>query len=432
MQVLSSERKSVFINKNDKAIVLFFGLALWMFIPILGIFPLLFFVHLNRKQSSKLNLLVVLLVILTCTIFVASLDIISDLAVYVANYERLGSNNPFDISGEQGVEFILWLVSYPVYILSDGSNYAFIFFWSFAFNALTFLVIAKSLSPRNYALLSMFILATPGFLDIQGFLLRQYIATVIFFIAIVKANKKLVMWGIYVVSLCAHVANIIYLPVLVVYNKVKLLNRKAFKTFMLAVGLLVPISIGLLIKFSYLVAGFLPPLYAAIIVAKIQGYANNENTSNFGASFLEGAIVFLIITFLLRPKKETNTEKILLLLHPLLLFFMLIGRNIHFFSIRFAFILFSFGGLFYYFLIEYKWKGFKKEILPSLLVIKIIYFCYFLYNVHVGNNVFHYLDDKVFSSTIFDYIEIAHDGFAYDVKIKNLPNRTIRIESETP
>ncbi|WP_036478225.1 EpsG family protein [Myxosarcina sp. GI1] len=432
MQVnLSKKHKNkAFANKNDKAIFLFFGLALWMFVPILGIFPLLYFIHLNRKPNSKLNLLLILLVILTNTIFVSSLDVISDLAVYTANYERLDGNNPFEISGEQGVEFVLWLLSYPVFLISNGSKYAFIFFWSFFFNAVTFLVIAKKLSPQNYALLSMFIIATPGFLDIQGFFVRQYIATVIFLVAVVYAEKKLVMWGVYIFSLCTHFANIIYLGVLFVYDKAKFLRRKYVKIIIFAAGLFLPFSNAILLRFVFLVVRFMPAKYAAIIIAKTQSYANiRSSQSSFGVPFLEGFVIFCIIMFLLKEKKfETPTEKLLLFLHPILLFLMFIGRDIHHFSYRFAFVLYTFGGLFYYFLIEYKWKGFKKEILPSMLFLKILFFCYFLYNINSGNNPFHYLDDEVFSSSVFDYIQIAHDGFTYDIEIENLPNRTIRLD----
>ena len=197
MQVDSKKnsKNNLFINTNDKAIVLFLGLALWIFIPILGVFPLLFFTHLNRKPNSRLNFLIILIVIFTITIFVSSLDIISDLAVYVNNYERLATKNPFEISGAQGLEFILWLVSYPIYIISNGSRYAFIFFWFFVFNAVTFLVITRGLSPRNYGLLSLFIAADFNFIGYQGFLVRQYLATSIFLVAVINIDKKKLCGG---------------------------------------------------------------------------------------------------------------------------------------------------------------------------------------------------------------------------------------------
>lgn len=424
-------KNSAFIDNNDKAIVLFFGLALWMFIPILGVFPLLFFVHLNRKPNSKLNLLIILLVILSNTIFVSSLDIFADLAVHVDNYERLGSQNPFAISGERGLEFILWLVSYPVHIISHGSRYAFIFFWSFVFNAVTILVIAKGLSPRNYGLLSIFIIATPNFFGNQGLLIRQYVASVIFLVAVIYVKKKFLSWGLYVISLLAHISSIIYLPILLLYNKFKFLNTKAFKISLIGVGLFLPFNNAMFVKVANLVASILPSFFGAIIIAKTNIYLseNRSYESEIGFAFLEGFVVFMIIMLLVKENKfATKTERILLLLHPLLLFLMFIGRDMMFFSFRFAFILYTFAGLFYYFLIEYKWHGLKKEALPLILVVKVLYFCYFLYNINIGNNSFHYLDDRPFSSSVFDYIEIAHNGFVYDVEIKDLPNRSLRFE----
>ena len=300
MQVnfIKNYKNNVFINTNDKAIFLFFGLALWVFIPILGILPLLFFVHLNRQPNSKLNLLVILLVILTITIFVSSLDIISDLAIYTVIYERLATKTPFEISGAEGFEFILWLASYPIYIVSHGSRYAFIFFWSFVFNALTFLVITKGFSPRNYGLLSLFIVSTPSFIGFQGFLVRQYLATLIFLIAIINIDKKFLMWGLYLISLFTHMANLIYLPILLLYNKTKFLNTKIVKIILFTAGIILPFSSSILINFASIMARYLPDKLAIIILSKINYYsANHANENNFIVILIEHLTFFVIILF---------------------------------------------------------------------------------------------------------------------------------------
>jgi hypothetical protein len=418
-------KQNILINKNDKAIFLFFGLALWVFIPILGIFPLLFFVHLNQKEKSKLNFVISLLVILTITIFVSSLDIISDLAVYVDNYRNLGTKNPFEISGAQRFEFVLWLISYPVYLLSDGSNYAFVFFWSFVFNALTFWVIAKGFSRQNYGLLLLFIISNPIFINFQGFLVRQYFATLLFLIAIVNIEKKMVMWGIYFLSLVTHLANIIYLPLLLLYNKSRLFKNKIVMISIIAVGVILPFSRTIVVELADRIAGFLPAEYGAIILAKTS-YYGREQTTEFEiiVPLLENLLIFLLIFVFLRNKKvKTDQEKFLYFLYPVLIFLMYIGKDIHMFSNRVAFLLFPLSGIFYYFLIEHKWIVFKRFILTSLLIVKIMYFNYYLYNISIGNNVFHFLDDKVYSSSVFDYIENVSNNFAKDVKIKELPNR---------
>lgn len=421
-------KNNLFINTNDKAIFLFLGLALWVFIPILGVLPLLFFTHFNRKKNSKLNFLITLLVILTITIFVSSLDIFSDLAVYIDNYERLGTKTPFEISGGGGFEFILWLASYPIYIISHGSRYAFIFFWSFVFNALTFLVITKGFSPRNYGLLSLFIVSNPSFIGYQGFLVRQYLATLIFLIAVINIDKKFLMWGLYLISLFTHIANLIYLPILLLYNKAQFLKNKIVKIFIFTAGIILPFGNYILVNLASLITSYLPIQYASIILLKISFYSKNiDNDIDFSTIFIENFAIFLIILFFLLKNKKNEVsrgkEKLLEFLYPILLFLMFIGRDVHMFSNRFAFILFPFGGLFYYFLIEYKWKIFKKQFLLFALVVKILYFGYYLYNVNVGNNPFNYLDSNVFNSNIFDYIEIVHDGFTNDVTIKDLPYR---------
>ena len=415
-------------SKNDKAIFLFFGLAVWLVIPILGIFPLLFFVHLNRKRNSKLNLLINLLVILTITVFVSSLDVISDLAVYMDNYENLAKNNPFEISGGGGIEFVMWLFSYPVYLFSGGSRYAFIFFWSFLFNALTFFVIAKGFSPQKHGLLLLFIVSSPNFLGYQGFLVRQYLATVIFFIAVVNMDKKPLMWGIYLFSLCAHVANLLYLPVLLLYDKIKILQSKSIKVLLVLSGLTLTFSTSIVFDLAVLMEKVLPGQYGKVLLAKTYRYSREQlESTDLGIAFAEHILIFLIIIFFVRHKQiASSKEKLLIFTYPIFLFIMFIGRNIHMFSNRFAFILFPFTGLFYYLLIEFDWKIFKKEIIALLLIGKLVYFSYFLVSIDRGDVAFNYMDNQVLNSSVFRYIGSAYDGFTSDIKIKDLPaNRYI-------
>ena len=231
------------------------------------------------------------------------------------------------------------------------------------------------------------------------------------------------MWGLYLISLFTHIANLIYLPILLVYNKTKFLQSKIVKIFIIAAGITLPLGNIIIIKLADHLAKFLPDRYALVLLQKSSVYYNySGNENDWTNIILEHLIVFTIIIFVLKNKKiEKPKEKLMLFLYPVLLFLMLVGRDIHMFSNRFAFILFPFGGLFYYFLIEYKWKIFKKELLSLILILKISYFGYYLYNVELGNSPFNYLDNKVFSSSIFDYIEIVYDGFNSDIKIKQLP-----------
>lgn len=418
----------LYANQNDKAFFLFLGLALWFVIPILGIFPLLFFVHLNQKPDSKLNLLINILVALTITTFVSSLDVISDLAVYVDNYEKLAKENPFAISGGRGVEFVMWVFSYPIYLVSNGSRYAFVFGLSLLFNVLTFLVITKGFSPQNYGLLALFIVSSPNFLGYQGFLVRQYFATVIFLVAVIYVEKKPLMWGIYIISLCTHVANLLYLPVLLLYDKTKLLKSNIVKVLLIIGGFALTFSTSIVYNIALFAERFLPSQYASIILAKTFRYSRvQEESSDFGITFAEHLIVFLIVIFLVKSKDlKSPQEKVLYFLYPLFLFILFVGRDIDLFSNRFAFILFPFAGLFYYFLIDFEWKIFKREIITVLLLGKILYFCYFLLNIDKGNVAFNYMDNRALSSNIFDYIEVVYHGFTEDVKIKDLPpNRYI-------
>lgn len=414
-------------NRNDKAIYLFLGLALWFVSPILGIFLLLLFVHLNQKQDSKLNLLILLTVIITITAFVSSVDIRGDLAVYVTNYEKLGKETPFEIAGGGGVEFVMWLFSYPIYILSGGSKYAFVFCWSLAINLLTFLVIIKVFSPRNYALLALFIVTTPNFIGYQAFLLRQYIATMIFLIALIYIDKKVVMWSLYLLSVFTHIANLLYFPILLLYNKVKILESKITVFLMVFVGITAAFSASIVFDLASLVAKFLPSQYASVLLIKTYRYGREQVASeDLGIAFVEQFILFIIIILLVNNKRVKNSqEKVLKFLYPIFLAIMFMGRNIFLFSNRFAFIFFPFGGLFYYFIIEHKLKIFRQEIIVSLLLAKIVYFIYFMNIMNNGETVLSFMHGNTLGSNLFDYIEIVYDGFTEDVKIKELPDRII-------
>lgn len=414
-------------NRNDKAIYLFLGLALWFVSPILGIFILLLFVHLNQKQDSKLNLLILLTVIITVTAFVSSVDIRGDLAVYVTNYERLGKETPFEVAGGGGFEFVMWLFSYPIYILSGGSKYAFVFCWSLAINLLTFLVIIKVFSPKNYALLALFIVTTPNFIGYQAFLLRQYIATMIFLIALIYIDKKAVMWSLYLLSVFTHIANLLYFPILLLYNKVKILESKITVFLMVFVGITAAFSASIVFDISSLVAKFLPSQYASVLLIKTYRYGREQVASeDLGIAFVEQFILFVIILLLVNNKGAKNSqEKVLKFLYPIFLAVMFMGRNIFLFSNRFAFIFFPFGGLFYYFIIEHKLKIFRQEIIVSLLLAKIVYFIYFMNIMNNGETVLSFMHGNTLGSNLFDYIEVIYDGFTEDVKIKDLPDRII-------
>ena len=427
LKLANNYSKDILSDKNDKAIFLFLGLALWVFIPILGIFPLIFFIHLNQKSKSKLNVIVSLLVILTITIFVSSADVISDLAVYVDNYSKLDTETPFEISGALGLECLLWLASYPIYILSNGSNYAFIFFWSFFANAITFFVIAKGFSPRNYGLLLLFIVSNPIYIGFQGFLVRQYFATLIFLIAVINIDRKPLMWGFYLLSLFAHLANLIYLPMLLLYDKVRLLGNKIVVVLMVALGVALPFSSALVVNLSERVAGLLPGDYSTLIVGKTAYYAKERvNESSFIVPLIEHLLILIIIFIFVKNQNfKTAKERLIYFLYPIFYILMYLGKDIDMFSNRVAFLLFPFGGLFYYFAIDQQWKIFKQPILVLIFTLKILYFNYYLYDISLGESEFHYLNDRVYSSTIIDYIEVTIDNFIEDVKIKEKPTRSL-------
>ena len=301
------------------------------------------------------------------------------------------------------------------------------FFWSFIANFITFFVIAKGFSPRNYGLLLLFIVSNPIYIGFQGFLIRQYFATLIFLIAIVNIDRKPLMWGLYILSLSAHIANLIYLPMLLLYNKIRIFGNKKLTISIIALGSILPFSNTLVVDVSQRIAALIPGQYSAIITGKAAFYAQERvNEAGFLFPIAEHLIVFILIFVLIRiSQAKTELEKFIYFTYPILYLLMFLGKDISMFSNRVAFLLFPFGGLFYYLAIEHQWKIFKKSILIFVLTLKIAHFNYNLYSISMGESEFHYLNDRVYESTIIDYIELTVDNFMEDVKIKNMPNRSV-------
>jgi hypothetical protein len=434
LPTLNLVKKLSYHNSSLKYVLLFLGLIVWIIIPIIGIFPLLLFIHFNfnskKNKINGLNLVILILIAVTTAIFTSSQNIISDTAVYVTNYEDLGRYSPFELAHGKGVEFILPLLSYPIYIISNGSRYSFLFCWSLFINLAT-IYIAIKLSKENFALILFYTIANPVFF-IQIFLMRQFIASTFVLLAIVNLESEIATWGFYAISIFTHFTSIMYLPIIIWGIKGTNWIRKLFSIFtnnlvfkilvlfLLISAFAIGIRYGTLLKFFDILKG------TEALYAKSRYWAAENKDTGLGIGrtrIVEFLTIFLINSFMLKKNhqspRDKNRDMIMSIIFTYLFFLCLITSNIggHF-SLRIGLLLLGFSGIFYYQLLDKKWKipDLKNIFIAISLIAVFVRFFYFLYNQ--GKVELYYLNGQPFENSILEYIKLAYESFTNDVQIE--------------
>ena len=172
-------------NSSLKYVLLFLGLIVWIIIPITSIFPILLFIHFNFNSNTnkinELNLAILILIAVTTAIFKSYQNIIYHTVFYVTDYGDLGRCRLFELAYSQDVELIFLLLSYPIYIISNGSEYYFLFCWSL-FIKLATIHRAIKVSRENFALILFYTIANPAFF------LKNFLGFCIFFIIREREN----------------------------------------------------------------------------------------------------------------------------------------------------------------------------------------------------------------------------------------------------
>ena len=425
-------------NSKSKYVLLSLGLLIWIFAPIIGIFPLILFVHFNRSQDRTvppLNLIVLAVIALTTTIFISSQTIISDTAFYIETYEKLGTHNPFELAYGSGVEFMLPLLMYPVYLVSHGSRYVFLFCVSLLINLAAFYICFK-FSKKNFALLIFFTITSPSFV-FQIFIMRQFISCVFIAIAIANTGRKIYSLLFYILSFFTHTSSFVLAPIILLKINENSWIRNLFNTitnrliFKILIVLLFPLSIFIGIWFASTAFGVFN-LFSGVsnIGNKTNGWISYlEETSLSGESgiskflSIQMTCVLLINLFFLKARRKSlfDTKKSTLM-NLTLSFLILISFATSglgaFFSTRLSFLLYSFSGIFYYQLLDYRWKLVKlknKFVFCSLVLV----FSKFLFSLYSFGNTSELnfslnpflLEDN---TTLIEYIHFAYLGFSID------------------
>lgn len=201
--------------------VLFFGFAVWVSFPILGIIPLLLAIQLDLLRPSKkcskllsLNNLVLILIILTISLYLTSIDAFADTKVYLDIYDNLDRQSPFDnyISKDR-FEVVLFLFFAVIHYLSNESTFWCLFSFALFNNSVIVFYISKNLSPRYYPTL-LIILFSSYFYYSQVFYMRQFFSLVFVLAAIVSMESNWILFWIFsLLAIFSHTSSLIYIGV---------------------------------------------------------------------------------------------------------------------------------------------------------------------------------------------------------------------------
>ncbi|MBD2562668.1 MULTISPECIES: EpsG family protein [Nostoc] len=422
----------------QKYILLFFGIIIWLNIPIIGVLPLVLFVFLNRNSKSYsldslLNNSILLLVAVTVTLFCCLIDIQADTEQYLIAYRDCNGDNPIECFQSDIFPFEpgFYFLASILFIICNGSDLGFLLFWSFIINFLTFFVICKGFSKKYYALLIFFVLLNPAFY-LQAFIMRQFMSSAFFLCALVSKKNKVTCILFLLLSILNHYSILLYLPIIIMqfvdvnsllkykyFNKIiTLLKYTSISLFVF--GLIYSVNqatiaslfdrISSIPQLSFLAAkssffvknqlasiGFLAHL---VLVAFLGYFYINLSRDNYIETSLNSCLT----------SEEEHLDRSMLCLYVLQSILFLFTRNLDYLPLRLSLILLSFLGIFFYLPLERR-SNLKPPIkFWSMVILVTLLFSYFIYflQANSGKNVtFNYLEGRLFTSSIVDYIDLA-------------------------
>ncbi len=429
---------SIVKTNYQKYICFFIGICIWVKIPIIGVLPLLLFVFLNRNSKSYsldslLNNSILLLVAVTATLFCCLIDVQADTQEYLRAYRDCNGDNPIECfqSTEFPFEPGFYFLASLLFIICNGSEMGFLLSWSFIINFLTFFVICKGFSKKNYALLILFVLLNPAFY-LQAFLMRQFISSTFFLCALVCKKNKFTCVLFIFLSIVNHYSILLYSPIIILQfiELNSLLQHKLFN------------KISVILKYLSILLFLFALIYSvnqatiASIFDKVSSIQQLSFLTGKSASFVKNQLAsigflahIVLVAFLgyfyinisrdnyvetnlnsCLTSEEKRLDISMLYLYVLQSILFLFTRNLDYLPLRLSLILLSFLGIFFYLPIERKSK-LKPQIkflsMATLVILLFSYFIYFLQANSTANSTFHYLEGRIFTSSIIDYIDLA-------------------------
>ncbi|MFM2430402.1 MAG: hypothetical protein RLZZ511_1615 [Cyanobacteriota bacterium] len=423
------------------------SLIAWILAPILGIFPWLLWLQLrrlsNEKKKSQNQSLVekisIAIIILTVSVYSSSITVHSDTAVYIESYVKMNWSDIFtqwksgsDIYG-YGLEMVLFILAYPIKLLSNSSPYWFLFAFSLFINSLT-VYIARVVSPKHYFHLLLIVFSTATYYT-HVFLMRQFLANVFLLLSILNIEFR-VFYIFIPLSLFSHLSSLPYL-LFATLVKIKAFTPKIFpvkrsttvdsnlmaskssskknpsfirKSFVAKVMVL--LLMILLAILSQNISGLLSAIMPAVggeqtLVQRSEHYLGEESDpTNLGGIFVV-TCSFLFSGLLFRKfgKLETSPKMIVLtiILASQLAMALFIPSTIR---MRLVLFLLSYQGLFAFLLTDSKRKILKYLgwIYPCFSVASIIRYFWFMSSYPEVSGIPVFFQGEVLSKNLIDYI----------------------------
>lgn len=355
--------------------VLFFGFAIWVSFPIIGIFPLLLSVQLDLLRPSKkssqllsLNNLILVLVVLTLATYISAFDVFADTKNYLDIYTGLDRQAPWDnYIADDRFEVILFFFFAIVHYLSNESIFWCLFSFALFNNALITFYVSKKLSPRYYPTL-LIILFSTFFYYSQIFYMRQFLALAFVMAAIASMESSWILFWLFSgLAVFSHTSSVIFILVCLAAQSIgfiiKQLKRIKWETrdkviIYLVLGLLLGtlIYVGIQMynepKSIYrLINSILEYLPQGQVNRSIQGRIENNDsrdTEIFELTIFRAIAIFSLGCLIIRRNYKSISPKMLSLILIFfvsmlqILFIMVTG-----FNQRIAYLFLAFYGLFF-------------------------------------------------------------------------------------
>ncbi len=403
--------------------------------------------HQNQRNSIKtkyiINLILVLIV-LTLTIFCSSVTVYSDTEVYVNDYFNWTDfNSLFNLPPYYGygLEFVLPLISLPINYFSNASPYWFIFNQSLIFNILVTFVISKKISTKYYPTL-LGIVFSSIFYYYHVFQMRQMLSVAFLMAAVVNIDFVIPFILFLFLSVFSHLSSIPTILLLILFkfklfldkkingfsltNKLSsfirtillpkfLINNKTAKNIFIVFTFFSVVILGSSINNLFGLFTFLSKLTNSTQLSdfsssKAELYQGLNFRNNFwrgiGMIFYVNFFALAIVIFL----KKTFSSNLSLLLFLLFIIqfaqFILLLINPY---LLFRIILLSivFHGFFLVLVLEEKKIFYKKFVYFSFLL-SFLYFLYWLTNMPnvppLSGGTVVFWKGEVFTQNIWDYI----------------------------
>lgn len=414
--------------------MLFFGLALWVAVPIIGIFPILLSIQLDllkprrkKPQLISLNNWLLILVILSIAIYASSFHVFADTKVYLDIYRNLDTKGIFDnYIVEDRYEFVLFLFLYPINILTDASEYWCLLIYALFVNSIVVFYLSKNFSAKYYPSI-LIILFSTFFYYSQIFYMRQFFSIMFVLMAMVCLESNLpqfILWSF--LAIFSHLTSAVYIAVFLavkaiyfIIRKFKIRLQKKDKMLLyLALGLLIILLIYFGFKiynnpqeaYGY-IRNFLDILPEKRLAGTIQSRVENNDgrdTDLFQFTIFRAiAIMTVGIFIIVRGFKKLSPKLLSLNLFYVMSLFQIAFILLTGFNQRIAFLFLAFYGLFFTIGLDdqSKIKPFGMVSLLTIFAAASNTFNFLtIQNTMIDSGGWSFFDGQPLAMSLFDYI----------------------------